>query len=77
MNRFASNLSVYLGSHYLSSLRPEEVALFAGLDGRYPSFGHIILRFDLTKSKNLIVSPRLPLEMFRFNKLLVVSSYFT
>ena len=66
-------------SQYPSSLRPEEVALLVSLDGKYPSSGHIILRFELphiNEIKNLIISSGFPLEVFRFSKLLVVSSYF-
>ena len=66
-------------SQYPSSLRPEKVALFVRLDGKYPSSCHIILRFDLphvNEIKNLIVNPGFVLMMFRFSKLFVVSSYF-
>ena len=66
-------------SQYPSGLCPEEVALLVGLDGKYPSSRHIVLRFDLpqiNEIKNLIVNPRFPLEVFRFSNLLVVSSYF-
>ena len=66
-------------SQYPSSLRPEEVALLVSLDGEYPSSGHMVLRFDLpqiNEIRNLIVNPGFPLEVFRFSKLLVVSSYF-
>ena len=57
----------------------EEVALFVGLDGKYPSSGHTILPFELphiNEIKYLVVNPRFPLEVFRFSKLLAVSSYF-
>ena len=66
-------------STYPSSLCPEEVALLVGLDGKYPSSGHIILLFELPRVneiKNLIVNRGFPLEVFRFSKLLVVSSFF-
>ena len=66
-------------SQYPSSLRPEEVALFVGLGGKYPSSGHMILRFELpqiNEIKNLIVNPGFPLEVLCFSELLVVSSSF-
>ena len=79
-SRFVGNPSACLGtSHYPSGSCPEDVALLVGLNGGYPSSGHKVLRFDLpqiNEIKNLIVNPRFPLEVFRFSKLLVVSSYF-
>ena len=53
--------------------------MLVGLGGEYPSSGHIFLRFDLpqiNEIKNLIVNSDFPLDVFRFGKLLVVSSYF-
>ena len=59
-------------SQYPSGFCPEEVAFLVGLDGEYPSSGHIVLRFDLplvNEIKNLIINPGFPLEVFRFSKL--------
>ena len=67
-------LLVLENSQYPSSLLPEGVPLLVGLDGEYPSSGHIVLRCDLpqiNEIKNLIVNPGFPLEVFR-----LVSSYF-
>ena len=63
----------------ICGLCPEEVALLVSLDGEHPSSGHIVLRFDhpqINEIKNLIVNPGFLLEVFRFGKLLLVSSYF-
>ena len=65
-------------SQYPSRLCPEDVALLVSLDGEHPLSGHTVLRFDLpqiNEIKNLIVNPGFPLDVFRFSKLLVVSSY--
>ena len=58
-------------SQYPSGLCSEEVALHVGLEGEDPSFGYIVLRFDLPSDQrgNLIVNPGFPLDVFRFNKL--------
>ena len=71
-------LFVLESSKYPSCLRPEEVALFVGLDGKYPSTCHVILRTELpqiNEVKNLVVNQQFPLELFRSSKLLNVSSY--
>ena len=72
-------LFVLESSQYPCSLRPEEVALLAGFQRNYPSTCYVILRLELpqiNEVKNLVVSPRFPLEVFPSCKRLVVSSYF-
>ena len=66
-------------SQYPSGFCPEEVALFVGVDGKYPSSGHIILRLELlrineikTWLQTMIFTP----GFFRFSKVLVAYSYF-
>ena len=66
-------------SQYRSGLGPEEVTLLVRLDGEHPSSGHIISRLELPhvdEIKNLVANPGFVLQMFRFSKLFVVSSYF-
>ena len=62
---------------YPFDLCPEDVAMPVSLDGEHPSSGHTVLRFDLPHVNEIkSLNPGFPLELFRFSKLLVVSSYF-
>ena len=40
-------------SQYPSGLCPEEVALLVSLDGEHPSYGHVVLRFDLLHANGI------------------------
>ena len=63
-------------SQYPSGLCPEEVAFFVGVDGKHPVTQFFGLNFLIQKrSKNLIVNPGFPLEVFRSSKLLVVCTH--
>ena len=77
-NRSVGDSSVCLGN-LAAPIWPRGICIFVGLDGKYPSSGHIILRLGLphiNEIKNLIFDPVFPLKVFRLSKLLVVSSYF-
>ena len=64
-------------SQYPSSLRLEEVALVVGLDGKHPSFCHMVPWLDLPhRGQKPHCQSKISLMTFRFTKLFVVSSYF-
>ena len=66
-------------SQYPSCLCLQEVTLFVRLDGKHPSSGYIISRFDfsqINKIEDFVFNPGFVLQMFCFSRLFVISSSF-
>ena len=73
------HLFVLETSQYPSCLCLEEVSLFVRLDGKHPSSGYVIPRFDLPQSnkiENFTINRGLTFPVFCFSKMIVLSFYF-